>query len=70
MYLFPGDQTGNRLVSATFNGNALDLAESSISIQPDQGDNKLHIITNMHTYNAGDFSGTLSRIPLLRRGAE
>ena len=66
-YHFPGNESDNRLISATFNGEVLDLTDSSISIQPDQGDNKLHVITNMHTLNAGDFNGTLSRIPLLKR---
>jgi hypothetical protein len=69
-YHYPGTESENRLVSATFNGTPLDLTESSISIQPDTGDNKLHIITNMHTINAGDFNGTLSRIPLLKGSAQ
>ena len=69
-YHFPGNESENQLVSATFNGNALDLAESSISIQPDGGDNKLHVITNMHTLNAGDFNGTSSRIPLLKKATD
>jgi hypothetical protein len=66
-YHFPGNESANQLVSATFNGKALDLTESSISIQPDLGDNKLHIITKMHTLNVGDLNGMLSRIPLLKR---
>ena len=69
-YHFPGNESENRLVSATFNGVPLQLTESAISIQPDTGDNKLHIITNMHTLNAGDFNGTLSRIPLLKGSAQ
>ena len=64
-YHFPGDESGNQLVSATFNGNELSLKESSISIQPRQDDNKLNVVTNMHTLNAGDFNGTLTRIPLV-----
>ncbi len=65
-YHFPGNEEENQLVSAVFNGNALDLTESSISIQPHLEENKLHIITNMHTVNAGDFNGTLSRVPLVK----
>lgn len=66
-YHFPGNESVNQIVSATFNGKALDLTESSISIQPDPGDNKLHIITKIYTLNAGDFNGMLSRIPLLKQ---
>jgi hypothetical protein len=65
-YHFPGTDLENQLISAVFNGNPLDLKASSISIQPDEGENKLHVITNMHTFNAGDFNGTLSRVPLLK----
>jgi hypothetical protein len=65
-YHFPGTETENQLISAVFNGNALDLKASSIAIQPDQGENKLHIIADMHTMNAGDFNGTLSRVPLIK----
>ena len=65
-YHFPGTESENQLVSAIFNGVPLDLAESSIAIQPHLGENKLHVITNVHTLNAGDFNGTLSRIPLLK----
>lgn len=65
-YHFPGDESGNQLVSATFNNVALELKESSIAIQPHPEENKLHVVTNMHTLNAGDFNGTLSRIPLLK----
>lgn len=64
-YHFPGIDSENQLVSAVFNGNTLDLKESSISIQPKQGDNKLDVVTNMHTLNAGDFNGTLTRVPLV-----
>ena len=65
-YHFPGVESENQLVSATFNGTPLDLKESSISIQPHPEENKLHIITNMHTLNAGDFDGIFSRVPLLK----
>lgn len=65
-YHFPGNEEENQLISAVFNGNVLDLTESSISIQPHLEENKLHIITNMHTVNAGDFNGTLSRVPLVK----
>jgi len=64
-YHFPGSESGNQLISAIFNGNLLDLKESAISIQPHKEENKLHIVTNVHTLNAGDFNGTLTRIPLL-----
>ena len=65
-YHFPGNASENQLISAVFNGSALDLTESSIAIQPHQEENKLHIITNMHTLNAGEFNGILTRIPLLK----
>jgi hypothetical protein len=65
-YHFPGVESENQLISAVFNGEPLNLKESSIAIQPHQEDNKFHVITNMHTINAGDFNGTLTRIPLLK----
>ncbi len=65
-YHFPGVESENQLLSAVFNGVPLELAESSISIQPRLEENKLNVITNMHTINAGDFNGALSRIPLLK----
>ncbi len=65
-YHFPGQESDNQLLSAVFNGDLLELKESSISIQPRLEENKLHVITNVHTLNAGDFNGTLSRIPLLK----
>jgi len=65
-YHFPGTESENQLISAVFNGNALDLEESAVAIEPHKEENKLHIITNMHTINAGDFNGTLTRIPLLK----
>jgi hypothetical protein len=64
---FPADASSNRLVAASLNGNALNLAESSIVIQPQQGDNKLNItIANMQTVEAENFNGTLTRVPLLQ----
>jgi hypothetical protein len=63
---FPGNETENQIVSAIFNGDTLALKESSISIQPHLEENKLHILTDMHTVAAGDFNGTLTRIPLLK----
>lgn len=65
-YHFPGNESENQLISAVFNGSILDLKESLIAIQPDQGENKLHVIADMHTLNAGDFNGTLSRVPLIK----
>ncbi len=64
-FYYPGKETENQLVSAVFNGTQLDLTESSIAIQPNQGENKLHVITNMHTADAAYFNGTLTRVPLL-----
>ena len=69
-YHYPGTESENQLVSATFNGVALELNESSVAIQPHPEENKLHIITNMHTVNAGDFNGILSRVPLLKGTAQ
>lgn len=65
-YHYPGYESENRLLSVTFNGVPLELKESALSIQPRLEENKLHIITNLHTVSAGDFNGTLSRIPLLK----
>jgi len=65
-YHYPGTESENQLISAIFNGNALHLTESSIAVQPHLEENKLHIITDMHTSNAGHFNGILSRVPLVK----
>lgn len=65
-YHHPGNAGENQLLSAIFNGVPLDLKESAISIQPRLEDNKLNVVTNVHTIDAGDFNGTLSRVPLLK----
>jgi len=65
-YHYPGTESENQLISAVFNGTALDLTESSIAVQPHLEENKLHIITDMHTRNAGHFNGILSRVPLVK----
>jgi hypothetical protein len=65
-YHFPANESENQLISAVFNGVPLELSESSILIQPHPEENKLHVITDLHTVNAGHFNGTLSRIPLLK----
>lgn len=65
-YHFPGQDSENQLLSAVFNGVALDLAASSIAVQPNLGENKLHVVTNVHTLNSGDYNGTLTRVPLLK----
>ncbi len=65
-YHYPGTDSENQLVSAIFNGTALDLTESSIAVQPHLEENKLHIITDMHSRNAGHFNGILSRVPLVK----
>jgi hypothetical protein len=69
-YHYPGNDTENQLLSAIFCGKPLELKESSISIQARLEENKFHIITNVHTLDAGDFNGTLSRIPLLKGEGE
>jgi outer membrane lipoprotein-sorting protein len=65
-YHFPGNDSENQLISATFNGSVLELSESAMSIQPRLEENKLEVVANMHTLNAGDFNGTLSRVPLIK----
>ncbi len=65
-YHYPATDSENQLVSVVFNGVSLELKESTVLIQPHPEENKLHVITSIHTLNAGDFAGTLTRIPLLK----
>lgn len=69
-FQYPGQENENQLVSVLFNGTPLDLNESFVSILPETGDNKLHVITSVQTKIAGDFNGTSSRIPLLKGAAQ
>lgn len=65
-YHYPGEENQNQLVSVVFNGTPLDLETSAVAILPETGDNKLNVITNVHTKSLGAFNGTSSRIPLLK----
>jgi len=65
-YHFPGTTTENQIIVAIFNGETLDLIASDISIQPRAEENKLYTVTNLHTTSAGDFNGTIGRVPLLK----
>jgi len=64
-YHFPGTATENQIIVAMFNGETLDLKDSDLSIQPRTEENKLYTVTNLHTTTAGDFNGTIGRVPLL-----
>jgi len=65
-YLFPGKEGENQLLSVTFNGEKLNLAESKVSIQPRTEENKLSTITKLLTVNQAVFDGAIGRVPLLK----
>jgi len=65
-YHFPGTASENQIIVALFNGETLDLSESAIAIQPRTEENKFYTVANLHTNNAGDFNGTVGRVPLLK----
>ncbi|MBT1705844.1 hypothetical protein [Chryseosolibacter indicus] len=66
-YHFPGSKNENTLVSAIYNGKALSLKESAVSIQPRPEEDSFHTVVNVHTNDAGDFNGTVNGVPLLKR---
>lgn len=65
-YHFPGKEGENQLLSATFNGEAMNLAESKVTIQPRTEENKFATITTLNTIDKGVFDGAISRVPLLK----
>jgi hypothetical protein len=65
-YTFPGIEGENQLLSATFNGEAMNLSESRVTVQPRTEENKFAIITKLQTVDKGVFDGAITRVPLLK----
>ncbi len=65
-FLFPGDATGNQLLSAVFNGSNLNLVDSKVSIYPRADENKLATSTKLQTQDEVVFDGAIGRVPLLK----
>ncbi len=65
-YLFPAVEGQNQLLSATFNGVALDLVDSRVSVQPRTEENKLATTTKLQTSQEVVFDGAIGRVPLLK----
>lgn len=65
-YLFPADEGVNQLLSVTFNGEQLNLAESRVSIQPRTDENKLATLAKLKMANNAVFDGAIGRVPLLK----
>ena len=66
-YAFPGKGGENQLLSATLNGEILQLTEESrISVEPRTGENKVATIPKLQTQNFGVFDGAIGRVPLLK----
>ncbi|MEO5976950.1 MAG: hypothetical protein ABIS36_04895 [Chryseolinea sp.] len=65
-YEFPGLSGENQLLSATFNGNTLNLVNSKIVIQPRTEENKFATTTNLQTMDEVVFDGAIGRVPLLK----
>lgn len=65
-YNFPGNDGENQLLSATFNGVAMNLAESKVTVQPRTEENKFATITKLQTVDNGIFDGAITRVPLLK----
>jgi hypothetical protein len=65
-YSFPGIEGENQLLSASFNGELLNLGESKVAIQPRADENKVATLTRLQTLDRGVFNGTIGRVPLLK----
>lgn len=65
-YSFPGNAEANQLLTASFNGVALNLGESKVSVQPRTEENKLATVTKLQTTDKGYFDGAIGRVPLLK----
>jgi hypothetical protein len=65
-YFFPGEAGDNQLLSATFNGQSLDLVDSKVSVQPRTEENKLATMTKLQTFDEVVFDGAIGRVPLLK----
>lgn len=65
-YYFPGNTGSNQLLSATFNGQALDLGGSKVTVQPRTEENKLATLTKILTTDNSLFEGAVGRVPLLK----
>ena len=66
-FYYPGNDGGNQLLTAIFQGELLSLdASSKITIQPRTEENKLATIAKIYTVNNGLFEGAIGRVPLLK----
>ena len=65
-YYFPGAPGSNQLLAAKFNGVALNLDESKVTIQPRTEENKLATSTKLLTLDESLFDGSVGRVPLLK----
>ena len=63
-FQFPEVEGQNSLVYSNFNSSRLTLKESTLTIQPKRGENKVYATLDIHTAE-GDFTGTASKIPLI-----
>lgn len=66
LYPFPGVPGENRLISAKFNGQLLDLTDSKVVVQPRTEENKLATTALLQTQDEVLFDGTIARVPLLK----
>lgn len=66
-FYYPGNDGGNQLVTAIFNGELLSLADNTkLSIQPRTEENKLATLAKIYTVDKGLFDGAIGRVPLLK----
>ena len=66
-FYYPGNDGGNQLLSAIFQGDMLTLdTNSKITIQPRTEENKLATIAKIYSVNKGLFEGAIGRVPLLK----
>lgn len=63
---YPGNNEQNQLKYVLFNNDTLPIKESSVTIHPRTGENKLSTFINLQTQAGRSLDGTIGRIPLLR----
>ncbi len=64
-YHYPKPVQENQLLYVVLNKDTLALKDAALSLQPRPNDNNFYTVSNLHTLKAGDFNGTVEKVPLL-----
>lgn len=64
-YHFPKPIEENQILEVYFDDELLDLDNAALSLQPRPSEGSFHTVVNIHTLNAGDWNGTVNKVPLV-----